>query len=202
MSYSIDTELDEAAICLLNLHHGILLQDDYVKICISRYRDINNDYQLPTQLKRLRQLSLKKTIVKHKLSKRATTKSAAAKRATTKRIIVKSAAAKRATTKRIIVKSAAAKQNTHKHPASKTKLSNIISGGCKCCGTERTPQKRIIFTETRNVAVCNACWFAAARRGFCNKCFWIPPSFKKIYRDYDKCDNCGSTKLSHNKQKN
>jgi len=218
MPHSSDNEIDEAAISLINLHNDILLQHDYVKICMIRYKDITDDSRLPYQLKRLRSLGLKNTILKHKLVKRTTAKRSNAPRTTAKRSNVKRTNAKRITAKRANTKRANTKHTVKITTINNTALEsgalergalepksyNVILGGCKACGTENTPQKRIIFTETRHVAVCNACWFAAVRRGFCKKCFWIPPTFKKIYRDYDRCDRCNSVDLcfnSHHKRK-
>jgi Tfp pilus assembly major pilin PilA len=162
-------------------------------------------------------------------AKRTTAKRTTAKRATAKRTTAKRATAKRITAKRIntkhIVKTPTVnhtslecgtlecgtlerdalecgtlERDALERDALEPKSYNVILGGCKACGTENTPQKRIIFTETRHVAVCNACWFAAVRRGFCKKCFWIPPTFKKIYRDYDRCDRCDSVDLCFNSQ--
>jgi len=234
MPHSSDNEIDKAAISLINLHNDILSQHDYVKICMIRYKDITDDSRLPYQLKRLRSLGLKNTILKNKLVKRNIAKRTTAprtiakrsnasrsnvKRSNAKRSNVKRSNAKRSTAprtnasrsnvkrsnaKRIIVKATTINNTALECSALEPKSYNVILGGCKACGTENTPQKRIIFTETRHVAVCNACWFAAVRRGFCKKCFWIPPTFKKIYRDYDRCDRCNSVDLcfnSHHKRK-
>ena len=219
MPHSSDNEIDEAAISLINLHNDILLQHDYVKICMIRYKDITDDSRLPYQLKRLRSLGLKNTILKHKLVKRTTAKRSNAPRTNAKRSNVKRTNAKRITAKRANTKHtvkittinntalesgalerSALERGALERGALEPKSYNVILGGCKACGTENTPQKRIIFTETRHVAVCNACWFAAVRRGFCKKCFWIPPTFKKIYRDYDRCDRCNSVDLCFNSQ--
>ena len=209
MPHSSDNEIDKAAISLINLHNDILSQHDYVKICMIRYKDITDDSRLPYQLKRLRSLGLKNTILKNKLVKRNIAKRTTAPRTTAPRTIAKRSNAsrsnvKRSNAKRIIVKATTINNTALECSALEPKSYNVILGGCKACGTENTPQKRIIFTETRHVAVCNACWFAAVRRGFCKKCFWIPPTFKKIYRDYDRCDRCNSVDLcfnSHHKRK-
>ena len=204
MPHSSDNEIDKAAISLINLHNDILSQHDYVKICMIRYKDITDDSRLPYQLKRLRSLGLKNTILKNKLVKRNIAKRTTAPRTIAKRSNASRSNVKRSNAKRIIVKATTINNTALECSALEPKSYNVILGGCKACGTENTPQKRIIFTETRHVAVCNACWFAAVRRGFCKKCFWIPPTFKKIYRDYDRCDRCNSVDLcfnSHHKRK-